>query len=52
MKIIHLLLAFPMLFCACNCSLQTKSYLLNNKFLADWEQPENDENPILVVVEP
>lgn len=26
--------------------------ILNNKFLADWEQPENDENPILVLVEP
>ena len=26
--------------------------ILNNKYLADWEQPDNDENPILVVVEP
>ena len=26
--------------------------ILGNKFLADWEQPDNDENPILVVVEP
>lgn len=26
--------------------------ILDNKFLTDWEQPDNDENPILVVVEP
>ena len=26
--------------------------ILGNKYLADWEQPDNDENPILVIVEP
>lgn len=26
--------------------------ILDNRYLADWEQPDNDENPILVLVEP
>lgn len=26
--------------------------ILCNKYLVDWEQPDNDENPILVLVEP
>ena len=26
--------------------------ILENKYLVDWEQPDNDENPILVMVEP
>ena len=26
--------------------------ILKNKYLVDWEQPDNDENPILVMVEP
>jgi hypothetical protein len=26
--------------------------ILENKYLVDWEQPDNDENPILVIVEP
>lgn len=26
--------------------------ILNYKFLTDWEQPDNDENPILILVEP
>lgn len=26
--------------------------ILNDKFLTDWEQPENDENPVLILVEP
>jgi len=26
--------------------------ILNNKFLADREQPDSDENPILILVEP
>ena len=34
-----------------NAAFKPKA-ILNNKYLADWEQPDNDENPILVVVEP
>ena len=34
-----------------NAAFKPKA-ILNNKFLADWEQPDNDENPILVIVEP
>ena len=26
--------------------------IIKNKYLVDWEQPDNDENPILVLVEP
>ena len=26
--------------------------VLNDKFLVDWEQPDNEENPVLVLVEP
>ena len=26
--------------------------ILSDKYLVDWEQPDNDENPILVIVEP
>ena len=26
--------------------------ILSDKYLVDWEQPDNDENPILVLVEP
>ena len=26
--------------------------ILDNKYLVDWEQPDNDENPVLVLVEP
>ena len=26
--------------------------IVKNKYLVDWEQPDNDENPILVLVEP
>lgn len=26
--------------------------IIDNKYLVDWEQPDNDENPILVLVEP
>ena len=26
--------------------------ILDDKFLVSWEQPDNDENPVLVLVEP
>lgn len=26
--------------------------IVGNKYLVDWEQPDNDENPILILVEP
>ena len=27
-------------------------FVLGDKYLVDWEQPDNDENPVLVLVEP
>ena len=27
-------------------------FILDDKYLVDWEQPDNDENPVLVLVEP
>ena len=26
--------------------------IFDDKYLVDWEQPDNDENPVLVLVEP
>ena len=26
--------------------------ILSDKYLVDWEQPDNDENPVLILVEP
>ena len=31
----------------------TPKYISNdNRYLIDWEQPENDNNPVLILVEP
>lgn len=27
-------------------------FILDDKYLVDWEQPDNDENPVLILVEP
>lgn len=45
----HYIVLLAILITACTTTVEREE---EKRYLIDWEQPENDENPVVVLVEP